>query len=310
MSWDKEKEYHEKLKELSNSPHLVRIWEMQRYQNNFFFPGIVEEKEMLNCFLLGLFEEVGELQKRIGLKKHILNLDTKGEDVKSNILEECVDIFKYLVSVLQVYGFNYEEFVEYFYYKTSVVFDRGMTEKNILSSGCKVILMDLDGVVADINKYLMDRRIHKSSYSTHKWKRIKSDLIERGMFKDLEPVEGSVDGIDVIKELGYKIVIGTSRSFWDFSRIKLDTFHWLKKHDILVDRVFFSRNKSELISKLYPASIDVIIEDRLDFAIELEKTRLPILLLNSKNGKTVESKYIKVVDSWDDIVRFIIELGR
>jgi len=131
---------------------LNKIWEIQeRFTRNFIDPdkATVEEKiAYTKEILLHLVAEIDELLAATGKwKKHRL---TNAVPTMSGILEEGVDMLKFLINIFITFGIKPAEVYEEFKRKSLVVEERFKWEQVLynLTPKDKVAAVDLDGVLA------------------------------------------------------------------------------------------------------------------------------------------------------------------
>ena len=108
---------------------LKDIFEIQKSFTEKFFEkqgfsvnDIVNDKELKikwnKEYVLALSKEVYEVLDEIDWKMHT-SKDT--EDVNDNVLEECVDVLKYLFGIIQLNGFSVDNLYDKFVDKSKVV---------------------------------------------------------------------------------------------------------------------------------------------------------------------------------------------
>ena len=129
-------------------------------------------------------------------------------------------------------------------------------------------------------------------------------------FKNLRPLEGSQQAVQLLSQ-NHELYVITSRPI----EIYEETALWLQKNfPDKFARLEFTKNiwtklggdmktKSELCKDL---SIDAIIEDTLEYAVECASEGIEVLLLNYPwNQSNSLPKNITRFDSWDDILKYI-----
>ena len=97
---------------------LKEIFKIQKEFTERFFndkhglsiEDIIKDKELKikwnKEYVLALSKEVYEVLDEIDWKMHT---SKKTEDVNDNVLEECVDVLKYLFGIIQLNGFNVDD---------------------------------------------------------------------------------------------------------------------------------------------------------------------------------------------------------
>ena len=81
----------------------------------------------------------------------------------------------------------------------------------------------------------------------------------------------------------------------------------LKKYDIKYNDIYFEvKNKVEKCKEL---NIDIMIEDNPNNAIDLANNNIMCLYLKSNNNSPLkENKYLKEVNNWGEILRYILNM--
>jgi len=251
---------------------------------------------------LGLYEEAAELAgAAVRFKANILQ--EPGVDV-SNVAEEAVDVMKYVIALAQLHGATANDLYEAFCRKTHVVADRAKGEQLVLSHDTKLVVVDLDGCVADLS--ILNNGIRHLPLAQQE--DIKSTFRRGGGFAELPLIDGAKAGMFSLHNMGYKIVIITARPHRQHKRLYGDTLGWLKKHEIAYDLILFRRDKAEaLCEHIFPAQPRCFIEDRAKHALEIVDTEVPVFLLDSPQNRTVEHPLIERVGNWQEIIKKIKE---
>ena len=125
----------------------------------------------------------------------------------------------------------------------------------------------MDGVLADFQKELDDYKEHWKYFPKYK---NRVDTIPN-IFKNLEPIKGSIEAIQKLYESGkYELFIATT-SPWDNETAASQKVEWVKKYfgEIFYKRMFITHRKDMLMG-------DYLIDDRTkngagDFKGELLK---------------------------------------
>ena len=139
---------------------LKEVFKIQKDFTNRFFEKqglslneVMKDKELKikwnKEYVLALSKEVYEVLDEIDWKMHT---SKDSEDVNDNVLEECVDVLKYLFGIIQLNGFSVDDLYEKFIDKSKVVeakFNQEEVMKKIKSSDKKIAFIDIDGVLAD-----------------------------------------------------------------------------------------------------------------------------------------------------------------
>ena len=266
-----------------------RIFDLQRLQQESLgldptemAPTLLEETS--RHLALGLYEEAAELARSaVRFKAHVL----KQQRVeKSEVIGEAADVIKYVLALAQLHDVGADELYQEVLRKTAVVEDRANGERLKLEHDTSVILVDMDGCIADLAplEALID-----AAGDTRVEEAVKAEFRSSGGFRTLPIIDGARDGMAKLKELGYKLVIITSRPYRRYKRLYGDTMEWLRENDIEYDLILFQRDKAEAIAEyIHPAQPLCFIEDRVKHAFDITRIGVPVLLF----GESIEPFYI------------------
>jgi len=259
---------------------------------------------------LGLYEEAGELSQVVArYKAHILRCPPVE---KVNVADGAADVLKYLISIAQLYGVTATELYEAFLRKSKVVDDRAKGERLELERDTKLIIVDVDNIIADLSGWqskLNEARggAPMNDRTVQLLESLKEDFYRDGGFLDLPPIEGAAEGLKAISEAGWKIVLISARPYWQYKRVYGDTVEWLQKHGMTYDLILFNKDKAEAIYEfIFPARPAYFIEDREKHAKEVAAIGVPVLLLAWDYNKGIEdNKLITRVEDWPSIVKAV-----
>tara|TARA_R110000744_G_scaffold3594_2_gene13548 strand:+ start:10566 stop:11498 length:933 start_codon:yes stop_codon:yes gene_type:complete len=275
---------------------LKEIFELQKGFTEKFFQSkhgltiedIISDKELKikwnKEYILALSKEVYEVLDEIDWKMHTTK---KTEDVNDNVLEECVDVLKYLFGIIQLNGFSVDELYEKFIDKSNVVEAKFKQEKvmqKIKASEKKIAFIDIDGVLADWPggflewsgydslsdfKRLVDK---KEQY------RIKSEYRTCGVKAKLNVLDGAKQFMkDACKK--YSVVLLTARPYKKYFRIYSDTIKWLKDNGICYDAIVFDEEKEKyIINNFDPEQVAFCIDDDINNANKLNDSGFEVYL--------------------------------
>ncbi|MCF7834583.1 HAD hydrolase-like protein [Candidatus Gracilibacteria bacterium] len=191
----------------------------------------------------------------------------------------------------------------------------------------KIIGIDLDEVLSETvetmlkshNNMINGMSIYKEDISDYyifnikKYKISQEDAVKyfRSFYDqtqsndDIPAIKGSADGLKRLKKNGWKIVIVTARR----EDIKDITISWLDHHfpglwdDILFASHFTDKqiNKSELCKQ---NGINIMIEDNLDYAIEMANEGIKMYLLDKPWNKKFDPELNKGITkfyNWNEL---------
>jgi len=288
---------------------LHELWQQQfEQQLSFYNLSSLTTKEqsiIVKELLVGLYEEVGELSRAADQDRY--HLLKRPELVKSNIIEEGVDVFKMLMSVLQVFGITPDEFIDTFTSKTAIVQQKWQAQHIQLEKETKVFATDLDGCVVDMDEFMSYLKGIEEPGDQRKTvealEAVKERFYVNGGFLTLPPIDGAVEGLAAIRDMGYKIIIVTARPHWQYRRLHGDTAKWLEKHGVAYDHIIFNKDKAEAVwEDLHPARPTWFVEDRLKHMHELLDVGVPVLLFDTPKNQGELPAMARRVHGWDAIV--------
>jgi len=125
-------------------------------------------------------------------------------------------------------------------------------------------------------------------------------FVERAGYVDLNPIEGALEGIRRIHEMGGLVRILTGR-LWT-SQVAgpalSGTGNWLEKHSVPVDDVAFVSDKTAV-------DADIYIEDAPHFIDDLTKAGRNVLIMSTPYNMRTPGR--RVLD-WPDIVKAVTQL--
>ena len=275
---------------------LKEIFEIQKaFTEKFFKKQGLSIKDVLNDkelrikwnkeYVLALSKEVHEVLDEIDWKMHTTK---KTEDVNDNVLEECVDVLKYLFGIIQLNGFTVDDLHNKFIDKSKVVeakFKQEEVMKKIKASDKKIAFIDIDGVLADWpGGFLrwaggfktLDR--FKKHFDKKEQYKLKSEYRTCGIKAELDVLDGAKEFMkDACKR--YNVVLLTARPYKKYFRIYSDTLKWLKDNDICYDAVVFDEEKEKyIINNFDPEQVAFCVEDNINNANKLSDSGFRIYL--------------------------------
>lgn len=278
------------------------IWEDQlRFNRNFFDPATVQDDKdrfahLNNFYTLAAHKELSEALDTVHWKIHRREYK---KPVKSNTLEEFIDVFKYWMTLMQLHGFTPEEIEAEYYRKSAVVEQRHLQEvcRN-LQDEKDVVAVDIDGVLADyprsflefINQelgttYTIDQVTTYDIYGClgippEIGLSIKNKYRETGQKRFIPVLPGAKEFLLRLKAAGYTIVLITARPYEQYSRIYADTLEWLARNDLPYDYLVFHEKKEEyLIDMVGKDAIRFFVDDVVGNANSVSRLGIPCYLI-------------------------------
>lgn len=265
-----------------NTDTLKEMWERQvEFNRKFIDPSdtakvIPHAKDMV----LSMFTENTELLEAMGdWRAFRFN---KPEPSRSGILEEGVDIFKFLINTLDSFGITSSDFFEYFILKSQVVEERYVWEQNLeqwrKDPSIKVVAVDLDGVLADYPTnwitYVNNRL--KTAFTIDDFVGTKpgglpisqDDHIRlKHEFRDggyetawAKPTPYAKQFLEFLRTTGHKIVILSARPYKEYKRTQADAIEWMHEHELPYDAFVWGADKAVKIHRDIP-NAKIIVDD-------------------------------------------------
>lgn len=295
---------------------LTSIWEIQAKQQQQFnldpsAMSALDRARASKDYILGLHEEVNELAEvTTHYKAHVLR---SPRIERANVAEEAADILKFLVSICQLNGVTDQQLFDAFQTKTDVIADKARGQRLELERETKLIVSDLDNCIADLTgwQYELDRsrgNAPMNDKTLHMLESLKEDFYRGGGFLNIPPIDGAREGLEVIREAGFKIVLITARPHWQYKRLYGDTLQWLQKHNIPYDLILFNKDKAEAIYEhILPARPKFFVEDKAKHCIEVAAIGVPVLMMDwDYNKDMANTALIKRVAGWREIVAEVL----
>lgn len=259
------------------------IWKDQlRFNHNFFDPETIREDtdrfaQLNNFYTLAAHKELSEVLDTVHWKIHRREYK---KPIRSNTLEEIVDVFKYLLTLMQLHGFTPEEIEAEYFRKSAVVEQRHLQEmcRNLKEEEA-VVAIDIDGVLADYPRSFLDfinqelgtqfTIAQVTSYDIYGCLGIppevglpiKNKYRETGQKRFIPVLPGAKEFLQRLREAGFTIVLITARPYEQYSRIYADTLEWLARNELPYDYLVFHEKKEEYL-------IDMVGKDAIRFFVD------------------------------------------
>jgi NTP pyrophosphatase (non-canonical NTP hydrolase) len=276
---------------------LNAIWKDQSDFNRNFFPeaeDFGERSRQTKEFSLHMLSEVDELLRATAWKLHRKqNVLANPEQVKN----ELTDILKYLVSLYNVWGISPEEALKDYWRKSMVVRQR-YSEEFVCNLEGKIVLCDIDGVIANYVSGLLgwvgerypslrqkclelsrkNEWLNATALGVHEqvWQEMKHDFrTSRGKVR-LPVYEGSKEFLAWCDQKGYKIVLLTSRPIDRYPNIYTDTLEWLKNHELRFDYIWWAIDKGEkILASNIKSNIVMALDDDKKYVARYHELGIP-----------------------------------
>jgi len=289
--------------------NLKDVWEEQKDFNNLFrdLPdGFEEQSHLTQHMVLCIMSELDEILNTVHWKHH------RNISIKSNpqqTLSECIDVFKYLITIVQAWGFTEKDFIDAFWKKSMVVRQR-RSEEFLKNVNGKTVAIDIDGVICDHNKGFMewikgyDIKLYnlaidkawdssKESYnpvsrhdvnlSPNEWQELKHKFRISG-YKEFMPVYSDAkEFLSEIRQKNITIVLLTSRPIDRYPNLYEDTVAWLKREELPYDIIWWAYDKADHVVENIPNPL-FVVDDDLSFINQFDEANITAYWLCRKGG--------------------------
>ena len=302
---------------------LSSVWERQRVFNERFFrdagldlAGLSSADRITwtKAFVLHVENELHELLRTTSWKMHRRADDSPV--VRSNVREEWVDAFKFLLGLAQVWGFEPGELFEEFHRKSSVVEFRYKMERRLaaIAPDDPVVAVDIDGVLneypAEFCEWLVRTAPEfegrgdvphlstaKDELGPRRYLELKDAYRESGEKRNQRVRAGAKELLDGLRSNGFSVVLLSKRPYWRFYRIFADTLEWLERNGLFADAVVFHPEKHRQILESFP-NLVAMIEDDPKVAAEVRGAGYEVILVRSELNEGIEGE--RVVERPDE----------
>jgi phosphoglycolate phosphatase-like HAD superfamily hydrolase len=288
--WRRRKMTEEGLKMQPYRGRWTKMMERQaKFQRLVYGPinhlNDVDRTVITKDLLLHLMSEMDEVLRELSWKA---KRRQTSHFVRSNVLEEIVDMLKFVMSIAIIWGFTPEAIFAAFMNKSEVVEQRYRQEYplyEIIKTGAKVVALDIDGVLSNWPYCFYDfiARFHYKEWRAMETasinegtqnpfdalpvdpitiRRWKDEYRQSGFKRELNTIPEAVEFTKALHALGYKVVLVTARPYHQYSRIFSDTLYWLQDNQFRYDAIMWAENKEErLMEEFDPAQIALFVDD-------------------------------------------------
>lgn len=209
---------------------------------------------------------------------------------RSHIVEECVDVWKFVLNLLVLHGIEPDEFRTAFEEKSFVVERRVELERlkaRCAASPTPMLICDIDGVLCNRDEELLafaemrglSDPNHEEIDSVSEWKQahgqaryeaLKRNFYLDGGFLRASPMLRSIQALRKAAAIrGVPILLLTSRDVKRYPHLEFETHEWLRRANVPHDAVCFATEKERAITWVDPRSV----------AVDDEKEHLDKMLL-------------------------------
>jgi uncharacterized HAD superfamily protein len=295
--------------------NLKDVWKEQKEFNNLFrqLPkGFEEQSHITQHMVLCIMSELDEILNTIHWKHH------RNIPIKSNpqqTLLECVDVFKYLITIVQAWGFTEEEFLDAFWKKSMVVRQR-RSEEFIKNVDGRTAIIDIDGVLCDHNqgfiKWLQKydcelynsviSKVCNSSTNTYnpvsrhdfkltpiEWQELKHQFRISGYKEFMPAYADAKEFLSEIRQKDITIVLLTSRPIDRYPNLYADTVAWLKREELPYDIIWWAYDKANHVIENISNPL-FVVDDDLSLVNQYDAVNIPAYWICRK-GDTIDNLF-------------------
>jgi hypothetical protein len=199
---------------------------------------------------------------------------------RSHIVEECVDVWKFMLNLLVLHDISPDEFRTAFEEKSFVVERRVELERlkaRCAASPTPMLICDIDGVLCDrdegllafavLNRHGEELAEDESFDSVTEWKHahgqakyeaLKRDFYLDGGFLRASPILRSIEALrEAAAPRDMPILLLTSRDVKRYPHLEFETHEWLRRAKVPHDAVCFATEKERAITWVDPRSVSV-----------------------------------------------------
>lgn len=296
---------------------LREIWDQQQFYNaEIQRLQKKSDAEWLLNYVLGAHRELSELLDQTGWKSHRI-ADSKY--FGPNIEEELADITKYVFSMWQQMGFSEQDMLRAIHGKGEILHQLLYQETRPPLEKRNILMLDLDGVVADFRQGFMtwvehthwqdiltvnesDSGLHmdiNNGWNYRSYYQAKMEFERDGGYGTLPPVTHICKCANILHQIGWYIIVYTARPYTTFRRIWSDTWSWLKLHEVEVDELHFGYDDRVVAaSHLSERNHVIALEDDPTLALRYTRCNIPVLLCPQPYNQHLflNTEYLRVVD--------------
>ncbi len=296
--------------------YLQIVWDQQTAYNAKVHKRQTRTSgEWMETYILGLMSECGQLLEAMRWKRNRVQFV---EEFDPNAAEELADITKYVFSMWILLGYKPIGMLEKVYDK-GLFLDSVYTQEFEAELGDKVVIFDLDNVLADTQTALanyfervsfdmgkLQDDIHLDlalSQRFDEYRTVKNKFEISGGYSSLEPIYPTAELFAALREEGWSIVVYTARPVETFKRIRQDTFEWFLDQGIKPDVLLFGREERIIYAaKLrQQGKMVVLVEDDPGIIKRSSLMNIPTIV----PLKEYNRKFANFNGTWEELLEVI-----
>lgn len=329
-----------KTRELDRMDKMLadqRAFNQQIFNRHALGQNDVAMRDRIKELAMGVIEETLEFLRTFQYKVHRRHKLRMQNTAHSH--EELMDMFKYWLSLADINDFPMDRLEEMYYAKSRVVQYRYQEEwLSEIDRPCVVV--DIDQVLGDyitgicnwaLKEYMDQDEIEEDSV----YKRRLIEIAEKGEWVDAEAVgrthmewQGvkhrfrTMGGKRLIPvfadaqrflrwcrdEMGWLVLLITSRPVAEYPNIFTDTVTWLHENDLPFDRLWWTEKKSERLAEanLNTDQIVFAVDDTRTYVEQFARKGVRTYWLRRPvqfHGMTSNMGHVTIVNSLDDLMK-------
>ncbi len=242
---------------MNKDPQLHDIWiQQQNYNEDIRKENLQTNSQWMQNYILGVVSELGELLEEIKWKQHRVQ---SASDFGHNTVDQLADITKYVISMWQVIGCTPQDLLHWTYDKGIILEQLRKQERKKSPTGRDIIMLDLDGTIADFrrgfltwleqsswknklkikNEYIGLHLDLDNGWTFRDYSLAKLEFESEGGYYGLFPIKVMKSTVNVLRSIGWYVIVYTARPYKEYKRIWGDTWRWLNYIGPPVDELHF-----------------------------------------------------------------------
>jgi len=247
-------------------------------------------------YVLSMHREVDEILDNVPWKQHRFI----GRANRDELLEELVDVQKFLFGLCHVWEVTQGELLRAFDRKSTLVEQRFYQDHVLptLVASDKVVLIDVDDTVADwsggFEQWVkrVEPELIPNDYAKHVdpglRERLKSRCHSDGGITTLPVFEHSRKAVNALQRAGYKVVWLSARPVHRHPRLAVDTVNWLTDAGFPHEYIFYSTlNKHSFVVEKFPRAV-ALFDDDAEIVAHAKEFGIPAFRVEVKQGGLLE----------------------
>lgn len=259
-------------------------------------------------YILMLHRELDEVLDNLDWKQH------KARDFvvhESGLLEELVDVQKFLWALTAISGYSSTQFEESFDRKSFVVDERWRCEQSEIR--IPGLACDVDNVIfrhtESFTAWLKDNHPELLAVSKGRnpleWEVAKHEYRASGAKRHGEADTSAIEVLRELKKIGWSIVLITYRPRKLYPSLEYDTLRWLVDNSVPFDKIYWADSSKALFFDQLLKNCSAFVDDDYETCTSVASVGRKTYWLTDKESNTPRVTAIKSLDEL-----FLHEYGR